>query len=243
MNTIQIRTFALITSHPISSLFLLFSSIVGKKFKFDAMASQDIEVSSQYTYYVRFCGRVQAPSKCASLQTSVCGTQTWSETPTNLGYWQGVQMQPLDAARPEAGVQFYFNNGSPPYEATIKFICSRTRMAKTDASSVSPTMEIFDPAACPVEEDEEGLSGGSIFLIILVVVIPIYIAGGCLYNYNKKGTPFGCASCPNHDSWCKFLELTKAGCVFSFNKARSLCGGRSTGGSAGGADTYGSVDI
>jgi hypothetical protein len=40
------------------------------------------------------------------------------------------------------------------------------------------------------------LSGGWVFIIILCVVIPVYVAGGCLYKSQKLGAT-GMDKCPN----------------------------------------------
>jgi len=67
-------------------------------------------------------------------------------------------------------------------------------------------------------DDKHGLSGGSIFLIIFFVLIPVYIALGCLYQRKKNGTTSMADSCPNYEFWSSLPGYIKEGFVFSKNK-------------------------
>jgi len=64
-----------------------------------------------------------------------------------------------------------------------------------------------------------GLSGGWVFIIILIVLIPVYVAIGCVYKAKTKGTT-GMESCPNIDFWRDLPGLVKDGFRFTFSKCR-----------------------
>jgi len=67
--------------------------------------------------------------------------------------------------------------------------------------------------------DTGALSGGSIFLISLVVIIFIYIFGGFGLNYYKKEV----IAAPNRTFWCNKLPFwTKTGCITSWIFALSI---------------------
>jgi len=67
-----------------------------------------------------------------------------------------------------------------------------------------------------------GLSGGTVFIIIVLVGAVVYVAVGCFYNKFKKGTTGVKESCPQGDFWCDLPSNFIEG--FRFTK-RKLCGG------------------
>ena len=84
-----------------------------------------------------------------------------------------------------------------------------------------------------------GLSGGSIFLILFFVGAFVYFVGGVLFMKYRRGAS-GADLIPNVGFWRDLPGLVRDGCVFSFNKARALCGGARTGSlaSKGTGSTY-----
>lgn len=65
------------------------------------------------------------------------------------------------------------------------------------------TVTLASHLACPVAIEapaRKGLSGGWIFLIVLLSLITVYISGGCVYNTMTHGTT-GMASFPNVGFW------------------------------------------
>jgi len=63
------------------------------------------------------------------------------------------------------------------------------------------------------------MSGGLVFIIILLVVTPVYIVVGCIYKAKTKGTT-GIESCPNIDFWRDLPGLVKDGFRFVIGKCR-----------------------
>jgi len=70
----------------------------------------------------------------------------------------------------------------------------------------------------------KGLSSGTIFLIVILVLIPVYIIAGCIWNYKRNGTALGCESCPNRAFWKNFWINSKTGCAVTWAWLRSKCG-------------------
>jgi len=68
-----------------------------------------------------------------------------------------------------------------------------------------------------------GLSDGSIFLIILGVLIPLYCVLGCVYNVKKNGKTVGMDAVPQREVWCVAVPaLVKEGCTFTKGKLMGL---------------------
>ena len=85
------------------------------------------------------------------------------------------------------------------------------------------------PGAGPGQDD--GGLWGTPFLIILLVVVVLYVAGGFAYNSKFNGA----AAPPNAEFWGSIPGLVKDGCVFTYGAIASVvC--RSQGG--GGSGTY-----
>jgi hypothetical protein len=81
-----------------------------------------------------------------------------------------------------------------------------------------------------------GIGGGTVFLIILIVVIPVYIIAGCVYMRKQKGTTTMAESCPHSEFWFAFPGLIKDGCMFTAAKIKQAAGRVSNKGTADGYD-------
>lgn len=68
-----------------------------------------------------------------------------------------------------------------------------------------------------------GLSGGSIFLIILFVGLILYCLFGCVLNVKKNGKAVGLDAVPQREFWFVALPLlVKEGCIFTKGKCMGL---------------------
>jgi len=81
-----------------------------------------------------------------------------------------------------------------------------------------------------------GLSGGSVFLIILFVGGFCYLAGGIAYKYQVKGTR-GIEMIPNLDFWRQLPKLFMDGCRFTLAKIMQVKAKLMGGGGGGGASS------
>jgi hypothetical protein len=65
-----------------------------------------------------------------------------------------------------------------------------------------------------------GLSFGGIMLILIVVLVPVYIAAGCVYKRKKLGTTGMLESCPQSEFWMSIPGLVKDGFAFTLVKLK-----------------------
>jgi len=63
-----------------------------------------------------------------------------------------------------------------------------------------------------------GVSGGTIFLILLIVGVFLYVAIGSAFNKFKRGTTGFKETCPHYDHWANFIGYVKDGFLFTKSK-------------------------
>jgi cation-dependent mannose-6-phosphate receptor len=102
-----------------------------------------------------------------------------------------------------------------------KIQCIFTVTLNTDkacqGSGPGPTPDPPKPS-----QPSSGLGGGSVFIIIVFSLIPVYIGLGCLYGYKKKGVA-GIEAFPNIEFWRDLPALVRDGARYSWNMTRSGC--------------------
>jgi len=64
------------------------------------------------------------------------------------------------------------------------------------------------------------VSGGTIFLVILLILIFFYVLIGSLFNKFHKGTVGVRETCPNSEFWLTFLGYVRDGFLFTKSKCR-----------------------
>jgi len=198
-----------------------------------------------YKYFWRPCG-VTSESVCATKSGSLCqySTATPPVYSHMLSAWDSSAAwsactDPINC--PSGGIQATFNNGdlcgTAPRQVTFQVACKATvttpittfTVTTSKTNSCWYTVPISHASGCPTSGPDvnvsitAAISGGWIFIIILIVLVPIYIAAGCIYKSQVKGT-HGMENCPNIDFWRDFPSLIKDGFRFTWNKLRSLCG-------------------
>jgi hypothetical protein len=114
-----------------------------------------------------------------------------------------------------------------PRIVNITFICDKNIPNPTtmDVQETSCQFAITVKAAgaCPVKG---GITGGTIFIIILLVLVMIYLLGGILYNrFQQKQT--GLALLPHPNFWLLVIALFTNGCKVSYSFIRNGCRGTS----------------
>lgn len=163
---------------------------------------------------------------------TICQTTTMvpSSANTAIAFFSDTPVWSPLADPSQKGVMLKFSNGQVcetapivPRVATLNFICDEsagiptgpTAMTVTEVSKCVYKFDYHNSATCPNKGlAAEGLSGGSIFLIILVVCIPLYVVIGCVIKRKKMGTTGMRESCPNIDFWAAIPALVKDGCLF-----------------------------
>jgi len=228
--------------------------IPNDKVDLSALGSADITGSDgtpQYKYFLNVCGPLKSTdaASCTSLsksasacQIEVVGTQTF-----DIGNWDATATAPTWKDSTKKTITFSMTGspqcwamgGAQTYQAQIVLNCADKQgpltVADTTPASCTKIYTMDTPLACPGsggggggddgKGGKKGLSGGWIFIIILAVIAPLYVIGGCIYKGQKLGAT-GMDKCPNVEFWRDLPSLVKEGFVFTYSKIRGLCGGR-----------------
>jgi len=189
--------------------------------------SREIQLSD---YIIHLCGTIQQPGHCQDASATVCKAS-------------GMQQTVLAAWGPDAGEDakwmtdakglpyMVFQNSLDPCPSDGSTIRTEIRFMCGDGNPYVQengcTYTVMYPTKLVCSKSSK-LSGGSIFLIILAVVIPVYIIAGCVWNWKKNGLR-GWEACPNRGFWKALWVNAKAGCAVTRAK---ICRGSSQ------ADTY-----
>jgi len=203
------------------------------------------EHSPPYSYMVNVCALSNSSPECRRLGGGICqhrggtGAYTaligsWINNP--LPVWSYIQ--PKD---PSSGISVRFNNGGPqcylqgvpyPRQAIINFPCtpgargSITSIVEDDHGQCLFTITFPTEASCPNSANHNsGLSAGWAFLIMLMILIPLYVLGGCAFKHYRLGAS-GMEACPNVEFWRDLPSLVMDGVRFTMNKARSEQGAK-----------------
>jgi len=191
-------------------------------------------ITSYVSYDFSFCSNIANISDCRSSPGSVSGVQHANIYGQcyKLGTWDQSYVS-SGIASTDNGFQITFENGdselcidknhqSMNRILVYDFECSGDDVGTlTLAEPANCEYEVTVPTkyACPggVPSKAAGLSGGSIFLIILVVLIPVYCIAGIAYNRKQAGKE-GFKNCIPHGTlWCNRLPYwTKTGCFVSW---------------------------
>jgi len=190
--------------------------------------------TGQDSYYINVCGAVTGAAACA-------GAAACTSFLNNM--WNPIAM--YDAAPAPVfslitpgnsadGVQLTYQNGkygSDPVKVIYKFICAdanaQTTLAPNHDSQNQWSIKVTSPLACGQKNGgggKGGLSGGWVFVIIVLVTSTVYVIGGCVFKHQKQGTQ-GLESCPNIDFWREVPALCKDGVKFTIAKVRGCISG------------------
>lgn len=98
----------------------------------------------------------------------------------------------------------------------INLICCSscsTSLKPDDQSQNSSITNLIFYSSHVCKHESEGMSGGSVFFILLLVFGGIYFIGGALALKFLRGAT-GWEMLPNHEFWCALGRQFKIGCVF-----------------------------
>jgi hypothetical protein len=195
------------------------SPLAGKSFSVPAYGNN--------FYYFSICGNTADVSNCGGSISDVCAVQYQAGTATPTCYDLGTWDNSYKLTSSTDGFSLEFHNGSDKlcnFARSIKFIfkCSEgtpsgTLIPEEPADCIYevtvPTMYVCDEYAIHVTDE---LSSGSIFLIVLLVLITVYCIGGFGYN-SYKGSARGIQAAPQASFWCTQLPFwVKTGCMVSW---------------------------
>jgi len=112
----------------------------------------------------------------------------------------------------------------------IKFLCTPGKTDTLNFSIVEDNQcywiaQFETEYACPEypAAAAKKISPGSIILIALAVVIPLYIIIGCIYKSKRLETK-GSDSCPNVEFWRDLPSLVRDGARFTFRGCKKGTG-------------------
>jgi hypothetical protein len=200
-------------------------------------SSSDLTYSdTTYSYYMNVCGNVHF-DKCET-GAMACQYVPSQKIANTLAYFNTNptgQWSLMGNSTNPTGVQAVYTNGpancfpnSQVRTLNLFFPCQS--QADTSMTVVnngcSYTITYGTPAACSGgsgsgKSSSSGLSGGWIFIIVLLVSFVLYISLGCLYKSKKLGAT-GSERCPNVDFLERFAWVSEGWLCVHCNKIASL---------------------
>jgi hypothetical protein len=172
------------------------------------------------------CGFVDSSNPCGAAGTAgtcYCSTPCDWYMQDCCGQFTPSGIQPQDAG---IGVFIQYTPvltfwGSQ-YTTIIKILCDAentgfqsTSLVKEGTAPVQYVLTINTIAGCPVTA--AGLSGGAIFLIILLCLLVVYFVGGIIINKFSRQKE-GIEVIPNYQFWFALPGLFKDGVLFVVHK-------------------------
>jgi len=188
--------------------------------------------ASTYSYKMNVCG-MSNEGKC---DQSICQFNAAGEKVAGLGKYDGAQptWSYIDPTTPAKGVKAAFTNGNTCWMggeqtryANVLFQCSDSESGTftiVEDPQCTFTLTMATKKACPGGSGtvtvSVGISGGWVFIILLLVGTFVYVLGGCIYKRKKLGLS-GNEACPNYDFWKEVPVYVKDGFRFVFvNKCK-----------------------
>jgi len=144
----------------------------------------------------------------------------------NVGHFNSFTVQ--DATTPNTITMTY--TGGDPAEGqvrggTVIVTCEPNAKEPTGMVANNPPLnnlngyqvKFHSMHACQKKPGSNGLSGGSVLLILLFVFFAVYLIGGVAFNkFRNEAT--GIDLVPNLEFWQTFPHLVKEGCLFTYGK-------------------------
>lgn len=156
----------------------------------------------------------------------------------SLGNWDSITYNPLTGGGKGAILSASGGDGNPSRKMEINYICDSSagfgELKFMNEVSNDYSFEWRSTCVCPGACSKHGgdgggdgpeISGGWIFIIILISCIVLYLVGGVLYNKFKNHAT-GIELIPNVAFWIALPGLVKDGHLYIYKKCRSLCGER-----------------
>jgi len=182
----------------------------------------------KWDIYLNMCRALVGGGNCAP---GTAGCQQWDPNKgtggrASMGSYASLQWQ--DAQKPGenghgATAQFTGGDGSRQFEIDLSCDPSAGIGAPTFTVESPPLHYNFEwktQHACPTKGGsggKSGLSGGSVFLIILLVGAVVYLAAGITFNKVRRHA-HGAEILPNWGFWSSLPGLVKDGVMFLVHK-------------------------
>lgn len=183
-------------------------------------------------YEVGLCSNLDA--KCANDVT--CSAASWIDGATvrqSFGVPDQQSWSLVNADEPATGVSVRFGGGSECVDSGSRQTVKRSTLvtvacnpdarepanikwpSTSDDCSIALSFEHY--SGCP-SYYSTGLSGGWVFVILVLVTLLVYCGGCAAYKKATLGTS-GVESVPNVEFWREFWDLVVDGCHYSYRLA------------------------
>jgi len=201
-----------------------FSTISSKQYAVDGPSSEH----GMYSYQASFCS-----------DRIACGTFIYGNfVRSKSGVCQGVYGKWTSAVNVKTvnGFQATFQSTEyctddfqTVYKSEFNFLCDTSagdiglmQAAQVGDNTCEFSVDVHTNLVCagstPVNHTP-GLSGGSVFLIVLVVLLAVYFLAGLGYQYYSTKS----IGVPHRAFWCTLPYWTKTGCMISWLTTVTCC--------------------
>lgn len=173
-----------------------------------------------YPYSYKWAPCVPLPGTCNNVGDVMAAQYVNGDCFRNLGVLSSPRWSLLDSSNPSAGVVLAYSGGTECHvpetiqgSTTIKVTCDQEAIVPTgftytvEQCSISIAFRSIN--GCP-SEYTSGLSGGWVFVVLLLVAALVYFGGGVAYKKATLGTS-GLESIPNIDFWRELVYLATLG--------------------------------
>eukprot|EP01116_Phalansterium_solitarium_P011763 TRINITY_DN27539_c0_g1_i1.p1 TRINITY_DN27539_c0_g1~~TRINITY_DN27539_c0_g1_i1.p1 ORF type:complete len:238 (-),score=26.74 TRINITY_DN27539_c0_g1_i1:219-932(-) len=185
-------------------------------------------------YYLNACRSV-VTAACKTANCAAC--QTWSGGQACLGVTTSSTFTTNGNS-----LSLAFGGGDDGRSMLINFSCDKTAGTGTPvfntetaskqyvfdwssqyACAGAPTPSPSPPSGSPGSKQAGGISGGTIFLIVILCSTVVYLGAGVAWNYRRQET--GVRLIPQVEFWTSIPGLVKDGALFIVAKIRGGGGG------------------
>jgi len=215
----------------------------GVSYDFSYLGKVIAQSTDSRTYVISFCSTA-GTSSCAGYPNAM-GCITWPPIyVAPLGNLATSTWSFIDITQPQMGAQLTMTGGKdiddPSYcptsgntlQASVLFLCVNwpgddsiwVSQYGSTVVGCSWVITVNSVSVCSFQPaPASSISGGTIFLIIVIIVTVLYCVGGVLFmKFARQKT--GIELIPNSGFWRELWSLIVDGCKFSWWKIRSVCG-------------------
>lgn len=213
------------------------------------LSKQDTTVTSKddmgdHQVKFRTCGTVQE-SNCAAKNGSACFYD--ENRATAIAKWTDDLALEFDNTKKLPYLELESASSEVKDKFRLFFSCSTgADSIALEVNQISFSVSVYEvtvtsPKSCFGLSGDDGLSGGWIFIIILLSVLFVYVVAGMIYAVKFQHKNLSPKSLPGASIWVAIFTYAIAGVGFTVNTIKSKCGKKSmdtSGNSYGTAEEY-----
>eukprot|EP00656_Telonema_subtile_P024849 TRINITY_DN26_c0_g1_i1.p1 TRINITY_DN26_c0_g1~~TRINITY_DN26_c0_g1_i1.p1 ORF type:complete len:354 (+),score=60.27 TRINITY_DN26_c0_g1_i1:91-1152(+) len=194
--------------------------------------------ASGTTYYMNICANTMVvPQACKALAKKD-PSPAYQVSSNGHCYYLGTlktfKWKPIDSLEPGKGMILAYQNGERCGDGVSRQIKYTVTCSENYGYDDGPLVvyetrsgchyDVHWPnkAGCPkngvITTLAQGNWGpGSVFMVVVMLVLCVYICGGCFYK-RKFEDAEGIEACPHHTLWCALPAVFMAGCQWVYDK-------------------------